>query len=402
MSKYMIVQPDPFATTSGQFLKTDRGKTSAGWKASDFSHVRRPYRGFQLKAETYATLEVVRADGTPIPLLNSSVHPSGSDGLGRGPRYSNFILQSISEQRMERKQIVETFGESWIFFSGQSPVSIQCQAVLLNSADFQWKNEFWRNYDENLRGTKCAQNGARVYLSWGDDLVEGYMVSAQASESPNPQFMAQLGFEILVTKHDIMATVGDTQFPGESWDLANESDSESGYSSRMSALGFLEFSPGTGIVPSVNWGGLISGIKDTIMSKDIWAIAKKGLSGSADAYSRNNVVLPKSLRRTSFYMNADEYPMPGTEQAKNWNDRLASQQALMGRPEFAATMNGFLDGRGMGFGTGMLATIGGVTTSQTFGITKLWDQPPASAVEAGVVAPTWGAKAGLLNGTDLI
>ena len=87
------------------------------WTSEGLDDVRRPTRGLEIKEETPAALKVIGADGNEIPLVNSS---SRSDEPATSA-YSNFLLQQVQEVRMEKHQIVETFGESYIFFFGESP-----------------------------------------------------------------------------------------------------------------------------------------------------------------------------------------------------------------------------------------------------------------------------------------
>ena len=209
-NSFIHVTAQPFAPVfAGKVVGARIGaaERAAGRTSPAYDHVRRPYRGVQLKEETFATIEVVKSNGEPILLANSSV-PGGE-----GSRYSNFILQSISERRTERQQLVETFGETWIFFSGESPRTLSCAGMLVNSADFQWRNEFWHNYDNFLRGTQCARVGARIYLSYDDVLVEGYMLSASAASEAQTQHVVQFSFEFLVTRHVALVQPGETQFP---------------------------------------------------------------------------------------------------------------------------------------------------------------------------------------------
>ena len=94
---------------------------------------RRPVRGIEIKDDTYASLRVRKADGKDIPLLNSSA--GGTDVKG----YTNFLLQSVQEQRMEKHQIIETFGASYVFFFGEQPRFLNISAILLNTNDFNGK-----------------------------------------------------------------------------------------------------------------------------------------------------------------------------------------------------------------------------------------------------------------------
>lgn len=56
-------------------------------------------------------------------------------------RYANFILTSAVEARQEKFQIMETFGDPFIFFFGEKPSIYQFSGLLLNSLDYQWRAE---------------------------------------------------------------------------------------------------------------------------------------------------------------------------------------------------------------------------------------------------------------------
>jgi hypothetical protein len=169
---------------------------------------RRPTRGLEIKDDTAAALKVILADGTELPLVDSS-SPDGETTSG----YANFILQSVQEQRMEKHQIVETFGASYIFFFGESPRFLSVQAVLVNSHDFNWEAEWWENYDRYLRGTKLVELGGRLYMFYDDNIVEGYMLNTQASKTSDQPFLIQMNFTLFVTNSSNVSMVGSPQFP---------------------------------------------------------------------------------------------------------------------------------------------------------------------------------------------
>lgn len=155
--------------------------------------VRRPLRGLEIKDDTYAYIKVIQADGTPLRMMDSS-NWSGQSSLN-----SNFILQSVQETRMERHQVLETFGDTYLFMFGESPRFLQVQAVLLNSLDFNWEAEFEYNYDNFLRGTKCIEKGARCYLFYDDSVVEGYILNAVKQKNSSEPLSVQLSFQFFVT-----------------------------------------------------------------------------------------------------------------------------------------------------------------------------------------------------------
>ena len=186
---------------AGTSLSRRAGTTSA----------RRPLRGLEIKDDTYAILKVVDVSGVPIKsLFDSSRLEDDEENDGS---YTNFILQSVSEARMEKNQIVETFGDSYIFFFGESPRFIDVQVVLINSNDFNWKAEWWANYETYFRGSKLTEFGARLYMFYDDNIVEGYMLNAQCSEDSQNPLMVTLTFRMFVTNYSNVTLVGSSDFP---------------------------------------------------------------------------------------------------------------------------------------------------------------------------------------------
>ena len=165
-------------------------------------------RGIEIKDDTYAYIKVVQTNGTEIPVMDSSSR-TGTNAGG----YTNFILQSVSEQRMEKHQIVETFGDNYVFFFGEQPRFLDCQAVLVSTHDFDWRAEWWDNYENFWRGTKLVEMGARCYMAWDDIVIEGYMLQAAATEQSEQPYTVQLQFRFFVTKYQNINLYNVEQFP---------------------------------------------------------------------------------------------------------------------------------------------------------------------------------------------
>jgi len=156
---FITLQTDAFAKTFNNELQSSANTLSAG-----VTRARRPLRGLEIKNDSYGAIKLVQSNGKELPLYDG-----GSKG-GTTTQYTNFILQSVREARMEKHQIVETFGESYIFFFGESPRFLDVTAVLVNSFDFNWEAEWWQNYDKYLRGSKSVEMGARTYLFYEDNV----------------------------------------------------------------------------------------------------------------------------------------------------------------------------------------------------------------------------------------
>lgn len=184
-------------------LRTRFGRSSrAGSRVA-----RRPTRGLEIKEDTYAALKVILSDGSELPLVDSSA----AAGLSSG--YTNFMLQSVTEVRMEKHQIVETFGASYIYFFGENPRFLDVQAVIINSHDFNWEAEWWENYEQNFRGTRLVEKGGRLYMFYDDNIVEGYMLMCQATKQSSEPHLIPISFRLFLTNYRNVSFIGSQQFP---------------------------------------------------------------------------------------------------------------------------------------------------------------------------------------------
>jgi hypothetical protein len=183
-------------------------------KYSAESSVRRPTRGIQIKEDTYAVLTIRRADGRAIPLTSSSAGGSDKAGVGRVDQYSDFILQQINDERMEKEQIVETFGDPYVFFFGERPRVASFSGMLMNTEDFNWRSQFWANYNESLRGTRLVQENARAYLCYDNLIIEGYPLRAAAQDTSDQPYLIPFQMSMLVTDVLDQSAIGKTAFPG--------------------------------------------------------------------------------------------------------------------------------------------------------------------------------------------
>lgn len=170
--------------------------------------IRRPTRGITIKEDTYATMRVVKGDGQTI-LLTDAGGSQGSRTSRQTDIYSNFLLQQVAEERAEKQQILETFGEPYIFLFGERPRMITFSGVLLNTFDFNWEAEWWDNYENYLRGTKCVENEARVYIAYDETLVSGYIIASSASKNSNDKNFVNFQFTLFLTGYSTFSNLGD-------------------------------------------------------------------------------------------------------------------------------------------------------------------------------------------------
>jgi len=91
------------------FKKLGRARKYKLKRGAGADSVRRPLRGMEIKDNTHAVIRIMTATGENIPLVTSSYKG------GKGEAFTNFILQSVQEVREEKAQVVETFGEDYVF-----------------------------------------------------------------------------------------------------------------------------------------------------------------------------------------------------------------------------------------------------------------------------------------------
>lgn len=166
---------------------------------------RRPLEGIVLKERAPAYITVRRANGDFVLLNNTLGTNEGfanwseaQEGVGE-QYYTDFSLFQVQESRDEDFIPQKTFGETFAFFTDEQPRFLACSGALVNTADFQWRTIWWENYDKYLRGTKCVENRARVYLSWDDILVEGYIIKAAATDTAQDPHIIPFNFVMWVT-----------------------------------------------------------------------------------------------------------------------------------------------------------------------------------------------------------
>jgi hypothetical protein len=201
MSGMMVMQvvPDRWSTVAGDLVT-----------AKDpvlYHSVRRPTRGIVLKEETFATLRVVTSAGGTRWLIDAGSRRDNKDnpltieGKTATDVYSNFLLQQVSEERAEKQQILETFGEPYVFFFGERARIMSFSGILANSWDFNWEAEWWENYNNELRGTRCVENDARIFLQFDNTLIGGYIMSASAQKNAQERNWVNFSFQMLITSY---------------------------------------------------------------------------------------------------------------------------------------------------------------------------------------------------------
>jgi len=191
------------ANASSLMSKAMQSKTSENNSIYSTFRVRRPYDKIDFKDEKFAVLSVVDMTNRAIPLMSpmGSTQINGEVTTYGVDEYTDFVLKTVQEQRAEKSQIVETFGDYYVFFYGEQPRVVTFSGVLLNTLDFNWRYQFWYNYENFFRGTKLVQMNARAYIAWDTIVIEGYPLSANASEDADNPNSIPFTMQMLVTNY---------------------------------------------------------------------------------------------------------------------------------------------------------------------------------------------------------
>lgn len=149
---------------------------------------------FEFKGETNAILQVMDRDGNiRFPTRIQDIKNPYETW------YYNFFLTGVSEQRQEIAQISRLFGNALeIQLFGSNPIMLICSGYLLNTEHYRWADDWIQAYETYLKGTKCIENNARIYLAYEDNVVNGYMLSTTPIRNANMPLAVAFQFTFLV------------------------------------------------------------------------------------------------------------------------------------------------------------------------------------------------------------
>lgn len=205
---YVTTREDAF---SGQISRQVANLREVIPKTGSRLNVRRPLVGMSPPQETYSTITVRSASGMAPLLIDTSEPVSDWDSSSMT---SNLIIQSISERREEKQQILETFGEDVVYFYGERPVLTTFTAILPESEEFTFAQEFWRNYEKVLRGTSAVTKKVRAYVECAGKIFEGYLINAATEHRADQPYMINLTFTLYTTNTAYVSKLRN-QRPGE-------------------------------------------------------------------------------------------------------------------------------------------------------------------------------------------
>jgi len=122
-----------------------------------------------------------------------------------------FILQSMTENRTEKVQIMETFGDAAISFFDMKTKVYQISGTLLEANGgpktnyYKWASMFKDFYEKHFRGTQLARQKKIAVLSVMDNLIYFYPLNLNVSVVSAAPYSVVFNMNILVTKHNLTA-----------------------------------------------------------------------------------------------------------------------------------------------------------------------------------------------------
>lgn len=154
-------------------------------------------RQINSKADQPATIRLIRRKGPEELPAKDSTEPR-VPWVNLIPPNTKFFLEQVQENREEKVQVIDTFGEWIAFFFGRKPEVYSYAGTLLNTANHDWKNEFQDNYDNFLRGSQAVKNRATIIMQYDDVVVEGYMMNSTITQTSSMDNAVPFQFNLLV------------------------------------------------------------------------------------------------------------------------------------------------------------------------------------------------------------
>lgn len=130
--------------------------------------------------------------------------------------FTNFILTSVQEDRREKFQIFETFGDPALFFFDKKTPIYSFSGFLIDSEHqdetrpgtppddkSSWANEFRQLWETEIRGTKLIENNKIAAIAFKKSIIYGYPVNLSIQTDSRQPFTAAFSFNMVVKKHKL-------------------------------------------------------------------------------------------------------------------------------------------------------------------------------------------------------
>ncbi len=130
--------------------------------------------------------------------------------------FTNFILTSVQEDRREKFQIFETFGDPALFFFDKKTPIYSFSGFLIDSEHkdqtrpgaepddkSSWANEFRQLWETEIRGTKLIENNKIAAIAFKKTIIYGYPVNLSIQTDSRQPFTSAFSFNMIVKKHKL-------------------------------------------------------------------------------------------------------------------------------------------------------------------------------------------------------
>jgi hypothetical protein len=136
--------------------------------------------------------------------LPAAINVTLQDSTKIIPEYTSFFLSSAQEQDVEKLQITDTKGQFWAHFYGRKPRVWSYTGTMVSARNHDWPTLWDALYERYLRGTRCAELGARVQLTYANKAVYGWMISSSKALTSDNSHGVGLAFQVLVDTVELL------------------------------------------------------------------------------------------------------------------------------------------------------------------------------------------------------
>jgi len=131
--------------------------------------------------------------------VKGKVDKKSKDEVDMLPPYTKFFLTGVSEGHTERNQIIQTFGDFYVFFFGEQAPIYTFSGSLVNAKNTNWLSDFMFYYENFFRGTKAVQNNTKIVITYQGRLVEGFLLGTSNVTRGDDPFKVDMNFQVVVT-----------------------------------------------------------------------------------------------------------------------------------------------------------------------------------------------------------
>lgn len=122
---------------------------------------------------------------------------------------NKFFLQGITENRREKSQIIETFGDPLVLFFNEKTKVYSFNGTFLDAnksreyglpdeVTYNWAAAFRKFYEDELRGTKLAENNRIAMLTVNNQVYMGYPIALDIGTSSAAPITNQFGMTWII------------------------------------------------------------------------------------------------------------------------------------------------------------------------------------------------------------